>query len=174
MLGQSPLAAVKGAPLPLFMESWVNLKAAINIPLSACAIAQSVGIQLGNERSPEPVSRVLISISCQSSNSAWLKNKQFHQQTLNLKHSGGDDAKTAVRWAWLGAQAPWVPLQLCRWFPFPVALREHVSSYCDSVFPNYGCVTEFFFFSPVPWLWANLPGLFEGPLRSSSKLQGKT
>lgn len=96
MLGQSPLAAVKGAPLPLFMESWVNLKAAINIPLSACAIAQSVGIQLGNERSPEPVSRVLISISCQSSNSAWLKNKQFHQQTLNLKHSGGDDAKTAV------------------------------------------------------------------------------
>ena len=39
MLGQSPRAAVKGAPLPRFVESRVNLKAAINIPLSAGAVS---------------------------------------------------------------------------------------------------------------------------------------
>lgn len=39
MLGQSLRAAVKGAPLPRFVESRVNLKAAINIPLSAGAVS---------------------------------------------------------------------------------------------------------------------------------------
>lgn len=149
MLGQSPLAAVKGAPLPLFMESWVNLKAAINIPLSACAIAQSVGIQLGSERSPELLSRVLISISCQSSNSAWLKNKQFHQQTLNLKHSGREEAKNSCVVSLTRSPGHLGPFPALSLISFPFVLREHVSSCCDSIFPNYGCVTEFFFYGPM-------------------------
>lgn len=106
MFGQSPLAAVKGAPLPRSVESWVNSKAAVTVPLRAWAIAQSLGIQLGKERGPELLSRVLVSIHCQSSNSAWLKNKQFHQQTLNLKHSGGECFKTAVWWVWREPRPP--------------------------------------------------------------------
>lgn len=105
MLGQSPLAAVKGAPLPRFMESWVNLKAAINIPLSAWALAQSVGMQLGGERSLELLSRVLFSVRCQSLRFAWLKNKHCHQQAPK-RLRGGRGSKQ------LGSTSDWEPRPL--------------------------------------------------------------